>query len=69
MPSPERLGMAPWTPSAPIYTDIQKKLAEAAPWVWLYVGNDYRAGQPSVKGFMPLSNGSNLYLREAWLDK
>lgn len=52
-----------------IYTDIQKKLAEAAPWVWLYVGNDYRAGQPSVKGFTPLSNGSNLYLREAWLDK
>ncbi|MEK7414002.1 MAG: hypothetical protein AAB263_11865, partial [Planctomycetota bacterium] len=24
------------------YNDIQKKLAEAVPWVWLYVGFEYR---------------------------
>lgn len=52
-----------------IYNDIQKKLAEAAPWVWLYTGNDYRAGQAFVKDFTPLSNGSILYLREVWMDK
>jgi peptide/nickel transport system substrate-binding protein len=53
----------------PIYIEIQKKLTEAAPWVWLYVGYEYRVGQPYVKGFTPLSNGSLIYLREAWLDK
>jgi len=53
----------------PIYNDIQKKLTEAAPWVWLYVGYEYRVGQTYVKGFTPLPNGSLIYLREAWLDK
>ncbi len=52
-----------------IYDDVQKKLTEAVPWVWLYVGFEYRVMQPYVKGFTPLSNGSILYLREAWLDK
>ncbi len=53
----------------PIYDSIQKKLVDAAPWVWLYVGYEYRVMQPFVKGFTPLSNGSLIYLREAWLDK
>ena len=53
----------------PIYIDIQKKLADAAPWVWLYVGYEYRVMQPFVKNFTPLPNGSMIYLRDAWLDK
>jgi len=53
----------------PIYTDVQKKLADAAPWVWLYVGYEYRVMQPYVKGFTPLPNGSMIYMRDAWLDK
>ena len=53
----------------PIYNDIQKKLADAAPWVWLYVGYEYRVMQPFVKNFTPLPNGSMIYLRDAWLDK
>lgn len=52
-----------------IYNTIQQKLTEAAPWVWLYTGNDYRIGQSTVQGFTPLSNGSILYLRETWLNK
>jgi peptide/nickel transport system substrate-binding protein len=52
-----------------IYAQVQKKLTDAAPWVWLYVGYEYRVMQPYVKGFTPLSNGSIIYLREAWLDK
>ncbi len=53
----------------PIYDQVQQKLADAAPWVWLYVGYEYRVMQPYVKGFTPLSNGSQIYLRDAWLDK
>lgn len=53
----------------PIYDQIQQKLTEAAPWVWLYVGYEYRVMQPFVKGFTPLPNGSMIYLRDAWLDK
>ena len=53
----------------PIYDQIQVLLTEAAPWVWLYVGNEYRAMQPYVKNFTPLSNGQTIYLRETWLDK
>lgn len=52
-----------------IYDNIQKKLADAAPWVWLYVGFEYRVMQPYVKGFTVLPNGANVYLRETWLDK
>jgi len=53
----------------PIYDQIQKKLAEAAPWVWLFAGYDYRVLQPYVKGFTPLPNGSLIYARDIWLDK
>lgn len=52
-----------------IYNTVQQKLTEAAPWVWLYTGNDYRIGQSYVKNFTPLSNGSILYLREVSLEK
>ena len=50
-----------------IYTEVQKQLTDAAPWIWLYVGYEYRAMQPTVQGFTPMSNGSTLYLRETWL--
>jgi peptide/nickel transport system substrate-binding protein len=52
-----------------LYDAFQKKLTEAVPWVWLYVGFEYRVMQPYVKGFTPLSNASIVYLRETWLDK
>ncbi|OGO35318.1 MAG: hypothetical protein A2Z03_11765 [Chloroflexi bacterium RBG_16_56_8] len=53
----------------PVYDQLQQKLAEAAPWVWLYVGYEYRVMQPTVKGFTPLPNGSMIYMRDVWLDK
>jgi peptide/nickel transport system substrate-binding protein len=52
-----------------LYLEIQKLLAEAAPWVWLYVGYEYRAMQPDVMGYTPLSNGSTVYLRETYLNR
>jgi peptide/nickel transport system substrate-binding protein len=52
-----------------IYDQVQVMLTEAAPWVWLYVGYEYRGMQPYVKNFTNLSNGQTIYLRETWLDK
>lgn len=52
-----------------LYYEIQKKLTEAAPWIWLYTGYNYQVGQTFVKGFTPLSDSSIMYLRETWLDK
>jgi peptide/nickel transport system substrate-binding protein len=52
-----------------IYDQVQIKLTEAAPWIWLYVGYEYRGMQPYVKNFTNLSNGQTIYLRETWLDK
>ncbi len=53
----------------PIYDQIQKRLTDAAPWVWLYSGFEYRVMQPYVKDFAPSSTGSLLSLRQVWLDK
>jgi peptide/nickel transport system substrate-binding protein len=53
----------------PIYDQIQKRLVEAAPWVWVYSGFEYRVMQPYVKGFAASSGNSLLSLREVWLDK
>ncbi|HEX2981608.1 MAG TPA: ABC transporter substrate-binding protein, partial [Anaerolineaceae bacterium] len=52
-----------------LYLEVQKQLAAASPWVWMYVGYDYRAVQPWVKDFVFPPNGANIHLREAWLDK
>ena len=52
-----------------IYTEVQKQLTDAAPWIWLYVGYEYRVMQPTVQGFTPMSNGATTYLRETWLNK
>lgn len=52
-----------------IYDQFQTKLIEAVPWVWLYVGYEYRVTQPFVMGFYPLSNGANTSLKSTWLNK
>lgn len=52
-----------------IYDQVQTKLLEAAPWIWLYVGYEYRITQPYVMGFYPLSNGANTSLKSTWLNK
>jgi peptide/nickel transport system substrate-binding protein len=52
-----------------IYDQVQTKLIEAAPWIWLYVGFEYRITQPYVMDFYPLSNGANTSLKSTWLNK
>jgi peptide/nickel transport system substrate-binding protein len=52
-----------------IYDQVQTLLINAAPWVWLYVGFEYRITQPYVMGFYPLSNGADTLLKTTWLNK
>jgi peptide/nickel transport system substrate-binding protein len=52
-----------------IYDQVQTKLVDAAPWVWLYTGFEYRIMQPYVKGFLQFANGANTTLAQTWLDK
>jgi len=52
-----------------IYQDFEKSLVDAAPWIWLYVGFEYRAMQDSVKGYVATPLNSVAYLRQTWIDK
>lgn len=52
-----------------VYMQVQKVLAEESPWVWLYVGYEYRIMQSYVKDFTPMPNGSMQYLNSVWLNK
>ena len=52
-----------------LYSDISKQLVDVSPWIWLYVGNQYRIMQPYVMGYESLANGSGSFLRETWLNK
>ncbi len=52
-----------------IYQDFEKHLVDAAPWVWLYVGYEYRVMQDSVKDYQATPLVSIYYLRQTWLDK
>ncbi len=48
---------------------VQEELAQASPWVWLYTGYNYRITQPWVKDFIFPPDSSDIYLRQAWLNK
>ena len=52
-----------------LYNNIAIKLVDAAPWIWLYVGNQYRIMQPYVQGYVSMANGSAQFLRATWLNK
>jgi peptide/nickel transport system substrate-binding protein len=64
-------GLATTDPAArkAIYDQVQTMLINAAPWIWLYVGYEYRITQPYVMDFYPLSNGANTMLKTTWLNK
>jgi peptide/nickel transport system substrate-binding protein len=53
----------------PIYQELEKILAEELPFIWLYVGYEYRLLQPYVTDFAPMPNGSIMYLREVNIEK
>ncbi len=64
-------GLATTDPAArkAVYDQVQTMLINAAPWIWLYVGYEYRITQPYVMDFYPLSNGANTSLKTTWLNK
>ena len=51
-----------------LYDAVQRRLADASPWIWLYTGYEYRVTLPNVRQFTPMPNGSLNFLRETWID-
>lgn len=47
-----------------LYQQVQEKLLELSPWVWLFRGDDYYLLSPTVHGFVPMPNQSLQYLAE-----
>ena len=52
-----------------LYDVVQRQLVEDAPFVWLFVGNDYVAYRNTTKGFLHIPTGAITFLRQTWLDK
>jgi peptide/nickel transport system substrate-binding protein len=48
---------------AAVYEQISDHLEENAAWIWLFTSYSYTATADTVKGFVPMSNGSLQYLR------
>lgn len=54
---------------AAIYVEIQKILLQDLPWVNLFIANQYEAMENYVKGYVHIPTGTNISIREVWLDK
>ncbi len=52
-----------------IFAQLQRHLAEMAPWVWLYAGYEYTAQQPYVEGFVPYPTDSLISLAQVTLNR
>jgi peptide/nickel transport system substrate-binding protein len=52
-----------------IYQDLQKLLLQDLPWVNLYIANQFEAMKTYVKGYTHIPTGTNIELRNTWLDK
>jgi len=52
-----------------VYAQLQQKLLADNPWVMLYVGSQYEAMKTYVKGYVHNPTGTNIALKDTWLDK
>jgi peptide/nickel transport system substrate-binding protein len=52
-----------------IYLEIQQILLDDAPWVNLYIANQFEAMKTYVKGYVHNPAGWNLHFKDVWLDK
>jgi peptide/nickel transport system substrate-binding protein len=52
-----------------IYGDIQKLFGTELPYLFLYVIKNYEPTRQQVKGYIPMSSGYRLALKETWVDK
>jgi peptide/nickel transport system substrate-binding protein len=54
---------------AAIYQQIAEILLVDLPWVSLYIGQQYEAMKDYVMGYEHIPTGSNLSVRQVWLDQ
>jgi peptide/nickel transport system substrate-binding protein len=52
-----------------IYQQLQQLLLDDAPWVNLYIANQFEAMKTYVKGYTHIPTGTNYTLKDVWLDK
>jgi peptide/nickel transport system substrate-binding protein len=52
-----------------IFAEFQRKVTEAAPWIWLYTGYGYVAQQSYVSGYEGYPNGSLISLAEVSIER
>lgn len=52
-----------------IFADLQRRLTEEAPWIWLYTGYSYTAQQSYVSGYVGFPTGSLISLAEVSVDR
>jgi len=52
-----------------VYAQLQQTLLTDNPWVMLYVGSQYEAMKAYVKGYTHIATGTNIALKDTWLDK
>jgi peptide/nickel transport system substrate-binding protein len=52
-----------------IYQQIQEILLADLPWVMLFIANQFEAMKTDVKGYTHIPTGSNITLKETWLDR
>ena len=52
-----------------IYQEIQRILLQDLPWINLFVANQYEAMRSDVKGYVHIATGSNVALKQTWLDR
>lgn len=50
-----------------VYADAQKLFASEVPILFTYVIKNYEPARPRVKGYVPMSSGYRLSLKETWL--
>lgn len=48
---------------------MQQKLLADNPWVMLYIGSQYEAMKTYVKGYIHNPTGTNIGLKDTYLDK
>ena len=54
---------------AEVYRRAQELILADAPWVNLFIANQFEALKTYVMGYEHIPTGSNLFLRKVWLDK
>ena len=54
---------------AEIYGQLQEILLKDLPWINLFIANQYEAMKSFVKGYVHIPTGTNVSIREVWLDQ